>query len=493
MRPARANTRPTSPRLVQAPIFHVNADDPEACVRVARLAFEYRQEFNKDVVIDMIGYRRHGHNEGDDPSYTQPMMYRAIDERRSVRKLFTESLIRRGDLTLEEAEASLDDYRQKLQTALDETRRRFRILMRVAKPPPEPVGVQPPADTAVSRETLQRTYSALTSLPEGFTAHPKLVGQFSARTTMFEGGEVDWALGETLAFATLLDEGISIRLSGQDSRRGTFSHRHSTLVDYETGVEFQPLRQTSRNDALMWVYDSLLSEYAALGFEYGYSLERPDVLTIWEAQFGDFINGAQIVVDQFITAAEDKWAQTSGLVMLLPHGYEGQGPEHSSARVERFLLAAAEDNIQVANVTTAAQLFHLLRRQMHRDIRKPLVIFTPKSLLRAKASRSAVSELVDGRFFETMGDPNPPTDPTDLIFRHGQGRFRRDGAAGRSWSAVVDYASRAALSMACRPGGRDRRSLPDGNPYRLATGRTREHGGLELRQGSALRTSWKDP
>lgn len=408
-------------KLIQAPIFHVNADDPEACVRVAQLAFEYRERFNKDVVIDMIGYRRHGHNEGDDPSYTQPLMYRAIEGRRSVRKIYTESLIKRGDLTVEEAEHALDDFRLRLQDALDTTRSIEHDPNLVAAEPPAAVGVLPSATTAVSQDTLDGVYAALSSVPDGFHVHPKLAAQFASRDQMFRSGEVDWALGEALAYGTLLHEGISVRLSGQDSRRGTFSHRHSTLVDFEDGSEIVPLAGAAQESNL-WIYDSLLSEYAALGFEYGYSVERPDVLTLWEAQFGDFVNGAQIVIDQFIMAAEDKWHQTSGLVMLLPHGYEGQGPEHSSARVERFLLLAAEDNVQIANVTTASQFFHLLRRQMHREIRKPLVVFTPKSLLRAKTTRSPVSALTDGSFLETLRDPNPPAahDVTDLIFATGK-------------------------------------------------------------------------
>ncbi len=408
-------------KLIQAPIFHVNADDPEACVRVAELAFNYREKFNKDVVIDMIGYRRHGHNEGDDPSYTQPLMYRAIEERRSVRMLYTEALIKRGDLTVEEAEQALDDFRARLQEALNTTRSVERDPNIVAAQPPAPVGVLPPAETAVDKATLDAVYTSLSAVPEDFTVHPKLASQFSSRDEMFAAGEVDWALGEALAFGTMLYEGTSIRLSGQDSRRGTFSHRHSTLFDYETGDEVVPLSNVSENST-MWIYDSLLSEYAALGFEYGYSVERPEVLTLWEAQFGDFVNGAQIVIDQFIMAAEDKWDQSSGLVMLLPHGYEGQGPEHSSARVERFLLLAAEDNVQIANVTTAGQLFHLLRRQMHRDVRKPLVVFTPKSLLRAKTTRSPVSSLTDGRFLETLEDPNPPaaSEVEDLVFATGK-------------------------------------------------------------------------
>jgi 2-oxoglutarate dehydrogenase E1 component len=390
-------------KMVQAPIFHVNGDDPEACVRVARLAFAYRQAFHKDVVIDMLCYRRHGHNEADDPSYTQPLMYKRIDARRSVRKLYTEALVKRGDISLEEAEAALDDFQRRLQAALDETRShappqpsRF--------PAPVPVGVLPHVPTGVDREVLDEIVRALHTVPEGFTLHPKLAKQFEARRKLYDSGEVDWALGEALAFGTLLHEGTSVRLAGQDSRRGTFSQRHGVLVDYETEEEFTPLRQVARHGARFWLYDSLLSEFAALGFEYGYSVANKDALVIWEAQFGDFANGAQTIIDQFIVAAEDKWDQTSGLVMFLPHGYEGQGPEHSSARIERFLTLAAEDNIQCCNPTTAAQLFHLLRRQMRRDIRKPLVVFTPKSLLRARASRSPVEAFTTGSFEEVLDD-----------------------------------------------------------------------------------------
>ncbi len=424
-------------KLIQAPIFHVNADDPEACVRVAELAFAYREKFNKDVVIDMIGYRRHGHNEGDDPSYTQPLMYRAIESRRSVRMLYTEALIRRGDLTVEEAEQALDDFRMRLQDALDTTRAVERDPDRLAASPPEAVGVLPPANTAVDKARLDKVYKALSEVPEDFTIHPKLANQFKARDQMWADGQVDWALGEALAFGTLLSEGTSVRLAGQDSRRGTFSHRHSTLFDYVNGNEVVPL-EGARDGSNLWIYDSLLSEYAALGFEYGYSVENPDVLTLWEAQFGDFVNGAQIVIDQFIMAAEDKWQDSSGLVMLLPHGYEGQGPEHSSARVERFLLLAAEDNVQIANVTTAAQFFHLLRRQMHREVRKPLVVFTPKSLLRAKTTRSPVSALTDGVFQETLEDPNPPaaSEVTDLVFATGKvavdALARRDASGSKA-------------------------------------------------------------
>ena len=390
-------------KTVQAPIFHVNGDDPEACVRVARLAFEYRQRFHKDVVIDMVCYRRHGHNEGDDPSYTQPLMYKAIAEKRSVRKLYVEALVGRGDITLEEAEGALDDFQRKLQVALDETRAHAPAPTKVAKPP-LPIGVLPHVDTGVARPVLDRVFAQLTNYPAGFTVHPKLGRQFEGRTKLYEQGEVEWATAEALAFGSLVLEGLPVRLAGEDSRRGTFSHRHAALIDYETERVWIPLSELEGAEKF-WVYDSLLSEYAALGFEYGYAHANPEALVLWEAQFGDFVNGAQIIIDQYLVAAEDKWGQRNGLVMLLPHGYEGQGPEHSSARIERFLTLCAEDNIQVVNATTAAQYFHVLRRQMHREVRKPLVIFTPKQPLRMKESRSPVSELEHGSFQEVLDDP----------------------------------------------------------------------------------------
>ncbi|MFP5376165.1 MAG: multifunctional oxoglutarate decarboxylase/oxoglutarate dehydrogenase thiamine pyrophosphate-binding subunit/dihydrolipoyllysine-residue succinyltransferase subunit [Acidimicrobiia bacterium] len=419
-------------KMVQAPIFHVNADDPEACLRVARLAFKFRQAFQKDVVVDMVCYRRYGHNEGDEPSYTQPQMYEAIQSRRSVRKLYTETLVKRGDITLDEAERALEDFSARLQSALDETRQ---------SAPPRPtalvnaptVVVAPSPETGVDREVLDRLAAALHSVPEGFTLHPKLARQLQARAKLYAGGEVDWALGEALAFGSLLLEGTDVRLAGQDTRRGTFSQRHSVLVDYATGAEHVPLASLAppgRQGRFM-VYDSLLSEYAALGFEYGYSVVHKDALVAWEAQFGDFVNGAQIIVDQFIVAAEDKWGQTSGLVLLLPHGYEGQGPEHSSARVERFLTLCAEDNIQVVNATTAAQYFHVLRRQVHRERRKPLVVFTPKSLLRARQARSPVSELAAGRFREVIDDPAAPdADAVERVIL-ASGKVAYDAMAAR--------------------------------------------------------------
>ncbi len=411
---ARSSVYPTDvAKMVQAPIFHVNGDDPEACARVAHLAFAYRKHFDKDVVIDMWCYRRHGHNEGDDPSYTQPLMYRRIEEHRSVRKLYVESLVKRGDITLDEAEAAMDDFRGKLQAALDATRDSAGVEPKAPRTR-ETEGAVPPPPTGVDKAVLDRVVSALSKVPDDFCRHPKLDRQLQARDEMYAAGEVDWALAELLAFGTMLSEGTSIRLAGQDSRRGTFSHRHSTLVCYETGQEHMPLQEVAdEGQANLWIYDSLLSEYAALGFEYGYSVANTDALVIWEAQFGDFMNGAQIIIDQFLVAAEDKWDQQSGLTLLLPHGLEGQGPEHSSARMERFLLLAAEDNIKVVNASTAAQYFHVLRRQALDPKRRPLILFTPKSLLRARSARSAVSELTDERFRFVLHD-SEVADPASI-------------------------------------------------------------------------------
>ena len=392
-------------KTVQAPIFHVNGDDPEACVRVAELAFEYRQKFHKDVVIDMVCYRRHGHNEGDDPSYTQPLMYKAIAERRSVRKLYVEALVKRGELTVEEAESALADFQGKLQVALDETRAHAPEKVKVAKPP-KPVGVRPHVETGVSRQVLDGIFTHFTDYPSDFTPHPKLVRQFETRSKMYhEAGEVEWATAELLSLGSLVVDGTPVRLAGEDSRRGTFSQRHAALVDFENENVWIPLLTLPEREAGVWIYDSLLSEYAALGFEYGYAHENPNALVMWEAQFGDFVNGAQIIIDQYLVAAEDKWGQMNGLVLLLPHGFEGQGPEHSSARIERFLTLCADDNIQVCNATTAAQYFHLLRRQAHSDVQRPLVLVTPKAPLRMKESRSKVDDLTTGSFQEVLDDP----------------------------------------------------------------------------------------
>jgi len=408
-------------RMIQAPIFHVNGDDPEACVRVAELAYEFRQTFNKDVVIDLVCYRRRGHNEGDDPSMTQPLMYNLIEAKRSVRKLYTESLIGRGDISLEEAEAALRDYQQQLERVFLETKEATR------KPPTASSasadnrsrGLEKPAsqvaddaaaprwknNTAVSLDELHAIGDAFTAVPEGFTVHPKLRQLLDRRLAMTRDGGIDWATGELLAFGTLLKEGTPVRLAGQDSRRGTFVQRHAVLIDKHTGAEWTPLLYLGEDQGRFWIYDSLLSEFAAVGFEYGYSVERPDALVLWEAQFGDFANGAQSIVDEFISSSEQKWGQRSSVVLLLPHGYEGQGPDHSSARIERYLQMCAEDNMTVAYPSTPASYFHLLRRQAYARPRRPLIVFTPKSMLRLKAAASTVEDFVNGGFRPVLPDP----------------------------------------------------------------------------------------
>jgi 2-oxoglutarate decarboxylase len=394
-------------KMIQAPIFHVNGDDPEACVRIARLAFDYRQTFKKDVVIDMWCYRRFGHNEGDDPSFTQPLMYARIKSRPSVRKLYTEALVNRGDFSLEDAEQSLEAFRQRLQQAFDDFRDDGETP-EIESEHPAPMSTDPSVTTAVERGRLDRILERITTVPDEFAIHPKLTKWLNDRRQALERDSVDWSLAEALALGSLLEEGRDIRLTGQDTRRGTFSQRHSVLVDQRTGEQYAPLANLGDQQGRFFVYDSLLSEFAALGFEYGYSVANAEALVLWEAQYGDFINGAQIIVDQFVVAAEEKWGQRSGLVLLLPHSFEGQGAEHSSARVERFLQLAAEDNIQVAWPSTAAQYFHLLRRQALRANRKPLVVLTPKSLLRLAATRSSADELTDGRFHDVLPDPARP-------------------------------------------------------------------------------------
>ncbi|MFM8775561.1 MAG: multifunctional oxoglutarate decarboxylase/oxoglutarate dehydrogenase thiamine pyrophosphate-binding subunit/dihydrolipoyllysine-residue succinyltransferase subunit, partial [Actinomycetota bacterium] len=340
----------------------------------------------------------------DDPSYTQPLMYKAIAERRSVRKLYVETLVKRGDITVEQAEKSLSDYQSKLQGALEQTRAKTGEKVIAAKPP-KPVGVVPHIQTGVNKDVLDKVLASLRSYPSDFMVHPKLLRQFEARDAMIDkDGDIDWAVGEALAIGSLVIEGTSVRLAGQDSRRGTFSQRHSTLIDYLTERRWVPLAEIPGATGRFWVYDSLLSEYAALGFEYGYAHSNQQALVMWEAQFGDFVNGAQIIIDQYLVAAEDKWQQKNGLVLLLPHGYEGQGPEHSSARIERFLQLCAEDNIQVCYPTTSAQYFHLLRRQVKRNNPKPLVIFSPKQPLRMKQSRSPLAEFTKGSFEEVLDD-----------------------------------------------------------------------------------------
>jgi 2-oxoglutarate decarboxylase len=411
--PAESRSTPYSTdvaRMVQAPIFHVNGDDPEACLRAAQIAFDYRQQFKKDVVIDMICYRRHGHNEADDPSYTQPLLYHKIRQHPSVAVLYSKKLQRDGLVAPEQVE----QMRQQVTRSANEvyeiaqqSKQQYELqeLSAVTDEQISPFC----ATTAVDRETLDRVLNGITTFPADFHLHPKLRNFIEKRREVLEGTPMDWATSEALAFGSLVVEGTPVRLSGQDSARGTFSQRHLEYYDYETEKSYIPMQHLAADQARFNVWDSSLSEYAVMGFEFGYSVGDPLALVLWEAQFGDFANGAQIMIDQFIVAAESKWGQPSGLVLLLPHGYEGQGPEHSSARIERFLQLAAEGNIQVANCTTPAQYFHLLRRQMHggpdrRGVRKPLIIFTPKSLLRHTRAVSKLSDLSSGGFREIIGE-----------------------------------------------------------------------------------------
>lgn len=390
-------------RMVQAPIFHVNGDDPEACIRVARLAFEYRQAFNKDVVIDLVCYRRRGHNEGDDPSYTQPLMYDLIEQKRSVRKLYTESLIGRGDITIEEAEEVLRNYQALLERVFTEVREADAKPDQWTTVPDYPEKLEG-GSTAVSGEVLKRISDAYITPPEGFTVHPKVMPQLQRRAAAITEGPIDWGTGEILAFGSLLMEGRPVRLAGQDSRRGTFVQRFATIIDRTNADEWTPLSNLTEDQAKFFVYDSLLSEYAALGFEYGYSVARPDALVLWEAQFGDFVNGAQSVIDEYISAGKTKWGQDSGVVLLLPHGYEGQGADHSSARIERFLTLCAEESMVVAQPSSPASYFHLLRRHSLGGEHKPLIVFTPKSMLKRKEAASQPADFTSGSFQPVIAD-----------------------------------------------------------------------------------------
>ncbi|ORV47317.1 alpha-ketoglutarate decarboxylase [Mycolicibacter engbaekii] len=398
-------------KMIGAPIFHVNGDDPEACDWVARLAVDFRQKFHKDVVIDMLCYRRRGHNEGDDPSMTNPYMYDVIGTKTSVRKSYTEDLIGRGDISLKEAEDALRDYHGQLERVFNE----IRELEKHAALPSESVESEQQVprglNTAVDKAMLSRIGDAFVAIPEGFTVHPRVLPVLERRREMAYEGKVDWAFGELLALGSLVAEGKLIRLSGQDTRRGTFSQRHSVIIDQATGAEFSPL-QLLATDAdgnptggKFLVYDSPLSEFAAVGFEYGYTVGNPDALVLWEAQFGDFVNGAQSIIDEFISSGEAKWGQLSSVVLLLPHGHEGQGPDHTSGRIERFLQLWAEGSMTIAMPSTPSNYFHLLRRHALDGIRRPLIVFTPKSMLRNKAAVSDIKDFTDVKFRSVLEEP----------------------------------------------------------------------------------------
>jgi 2-oxoglutarate dehydrogenase E1 component len=412
-------------KMVEAPIFHVNGDDPEAVVHVAELALEFRQTFGRDVVIDMLCYRRWGHNEADEPAFTQPVLYRKIKDRPSVRKLYTARLVEGAALSRAEEEDLAARFQQRLQDAFEQVRTyhpvpevtAFTSLWTGLKVPYS----HEPAPTAATHATLCEVARAMTTVPDGFALNPKVARRLpEVRKAVEEHGTIDWGAAELLAFGSLLDDGLPVRLSGQDSTRGTFSHRHAVWHDTASQEPHVPLNHIRPGQAKFCVYNSLLSEAAVLGFDYGYSLAEPYMLVVWEAQFGDFANGAQVIIDQFLTSSLAKWQRSSGLVMLLPHGYEGQGPEHSNAYLERYLAACAEDNIQVVNLTTPAQYFHALRRQLKRPFRRPLVVMAPKSLLRHPQCVSPVDELSEGRFHEVLDDPAAPEAARRLVLCSGK-------------------------------------------------------------------------
>jgi len=416
-------------KMIEAPVFHVNGDDPEAVCLVTLLALEFRLKFQRDSVVDMYCYRKHGHNEADEPAFTQPVLYRKIASQPLISKIYTDRLIAEGTITQADSDAIKAEYTAAMEASFAKAKAaeaeaaksdhasQFKESTAEFQPPFNFT----PVKTTVSPELLDKCVQGLTRVPANFKLNPKIKRFLEARVQAHkEGGPVDWGFGEALAFGTLLLEGTPVRLSGQDCERGTFSHRHAVLYDFETREKYVPLLNLDEKQERFCVYNSLLSEAAVLGFDYGYSLDYPKMLCLWEAQFGDFANGAQVIIDQFIVSSESKWQRNSGIVLLLPHGYEGQGPEHSSARLERFLQLCAENNIQVANLTTPAQLFHMLRRQMRRDFKKPLVIMSPKSLLRHPAATSRMDDLTTGAFHEILDDPAAPKNASRLILCSGK-------------------------------------------------------------------------
>ena len=395
-------------KIVEAPIFHVNGNDPLATIAAIEAAFDYRQTFASDVVIDMYCWRKHGHNEGDEPAFTQPTLYKKISSMPPIGRSFAERLVESGEFTTDEIDAITKEYDDRLNAAFDVAKEKDKHngnLLSESTSKKQPPYNFDGVSTSVDKKRLKYIAERLVQLPEGFNANKKIIRQLNTKIKAFNDDTgIDWGMAEALAIGTLLMDGTPVRLSGQDSERGTFSHRHSVLYDNETRESYVPLLDLKEGQAQFCVHNSLLSEAAVLGFDFGYSVDYPQMLSIWEAQFGDFVNGAQVIIDQFITSSESKWGVSSGLVMLLPHGYEGQGPEHSSARLERFLQACAENNIQVCNLTTPAQYFHVLRRQMKRGFKKPLIIMAPKSLLRHKDCVSKVADFTDNAFLSILDD-----------------------------------------------------------------------------------------
>ena len=410
-------------KMIEAPIFHVNGDDPLAVRFVTEMAIDFRQEFGRDVVIDMYCYRKHGHQEVDEPSFTQPDLYARIDKRPSITQLYKRQLLEAGTLSQDDVVSLETEFQLRLDLPLENVKAREKektdeqAKFRESTAVFQPEYTSSSESTAISNEMLKTIVDGLTHVPDGFHVQPKIkrIVIEHQRKVFDAGGPYEWHYAEALAFGSLLLEGLPVRLSGQDSSRGTFSTRHSVLYDAKTGEPYVPLMHLAEKQARICIYNSQLSEAAVLGFDYGYSLDYPEMLCLWEAQFGDFANGAQTIIDQFIVSAESKWQRPSGIVLLLPHGYEGQGPEHSSGRLERFLQLCAEDNIQVCNLTTSAQYFHVLRRQMKRDFIKPLIIMTPKSLLRARFASSPAEEFTDGRFEEILNSPK--VGPTEKMQR----------------------------------------------------------------------------
>tara|TARA_B110000438_G_scaffold302052_1_gene358593 strand:+ start:1316 stop:4159 length:2844 start_codon:yes stop_codon:yes gene_type:complete len=432
-------------KMIEAPIFHVNGDDPEAMLHATEMALEFRQEFGRDVVIDMYCYRRLGHNESDEPAFTQPNLYKSIKNHPTVVDLYQRKLIDEGTLTADEVKAVKDRWQGGMKKFFEETKAREEAGETIIEPRDGPVANYQPAyafkdiETQIPRDKLDHLAHGLVRIPEDFNVNPKIKRQLATKLKKYESDSgIDWSFAESLAWGGLMMEGIDVRLSGQDVARGTFSQRHAVFYDAKTREKHLPLLEMEGRTGKLCVHNSCLSEVAVLGFDYGYSLDYHNMLCMWEAQFGDFVNGAQVIIDQFISCSESKWTRVSGLVMLLPHGYEGQGPEHSSARLERFLQLCAEDNIQVANCSTPAQYFHILRRQMHRDFRKPLILMTPKSLLRHKECVSSISDFTDTGFSSILADVEPPKKANRVILCSGKVYY--DLLAYRRENSITDTA-----------------------------------------------------